>query len=326
MIKKMQQQILFLIFICLIGLSPAWGQGSGYIYTSTYSIWPSMPGSPMPVRTYLSCYDIFTGELLDCAITHKVIGLVEPKENIDNNGGHTHNYDTRPFIDPRNGILQFFYYDISNGEFVSGVDGDTSPLGVSGPTQRTIVMITHQMPQVAGKIVTESTVTSPSGWECASISFTRTMYKYEYTLNVRIPHLEPLLDPTPEEHYAKSGETNTHPWNHYGATNTLEKLKEIAKAYYKLSGRTLSVNDMSLPKGGLFDFEATWEPPHITHRTGTDADIDRKDISCYDDTELRSAVEKVAGEETRPYLQCENKAGQPVPPNDPTGWFKHIDF
>jgi hypothetical protein len=248
MFKKFQKQFLFLVFICLFSISPAWGQGTGYIYEKTYSIWPSMPNSPATMEMYLSCCDAFTGKLLNCAITHRVIGLVEPKENIVNNGGHTHNYDTRPFIDPRNGTLQFFYYDISKREFVSGVDGDTSPLGVSGKTQNTTVMVSHQMPQVAGKIVAETIVTSPPGWECAYGCFTRNsaksewildvgMYEYVWYLGFYISPFSELLDPSPEEHYVRSGENDTHPWNHYGVTNTIEKLKEIAEEYYDLTDR-----------------------------------------------------------------------------------------
>lgn len=320
MIKKMKRQFLFLALISFFLISPAWGQGTGYIYKRAYSIWPSMPKSPATVEMYLSCCDIFTGKLLDCAITHTVIGLKEPKEDIENNGGHTHNYDTRPFIDPRNGAIQF-----------SGVDRDTSPLGVSGQTQNTIIMVSHQMPQVAGKIVVETIVTSPPTWECAYGCFTRNSAKAEWTLDVGmyeyvwylgfyiLPFSE-LPDPSPEDHYEKlRGHTDTHPVGHYGTTNTIENLKKIAEAYYKLSGRILSVNDMSLPKGGLFDWQATWEPPHITHRTGTDVDINGGVIYCKDNTELKLAVKEVAGEETYPILRCEDTATE-------EGKNYHIDF
>jgi hypothetical protein len=36
---------------------------------------------------------------------------------------------------------------------------------------------------------------------------------------------------------------------------------------------TLGYNDMSLVYGGVFDINATWAPPHITHRVGTNMDF-----------------------------------------------------
>jgi len=125
----------------------------------------------------------------------------------------------------------------------------------------------------------------------------------------------------------------TLPEGHWGTEDTIEKLKEIAEVYYDLTDRILSINDISLPRGGLFDYEETWNPPHAEHRTGTDADINRGQgpnnediIDCYHDKDLRRAVEKVAAGQTRPYLQCENLKRKRVPPNDKSGKFKHIDF
>jgi hypothetical protein len=38
-------------------------------------------------------------------------------------------------------------------------------------------------------------------------------------------------------------------------------------------GEIIYINDMSLPYGGLFDIQGNWRPPHVTHRTGRNADI-----------------------------------------------------
>jgi hypothetical protein len=38
--------------------------------------------------------------------------------------------------------------------------------------------------------------------------------------------------------------------------------------------RLLGVNDMSLPRGGLFDLGGSWHHPHKAHRAGRSADID----------------------------------------------------
>jgi hypothetical protein len=38
-------------------------------------------------------------------------------------------------------------------------------------------------------------------------------------------------------------------------------------------GLYMSFNDMSLPRGGLFDVSGSWTPPHASHRKGTGIDI-----------------------------------------------------
>jgi len=40
-----------------------------------------------------------------------------------------------------------------------------------------------------------------------------------------------------------------------------------------LAQDTLFINDISLPYGGLFDHQATWNVPHATHRIGLDVDV-----------------------------------------------------
>ena len=39
------------------------------------------------------------------------------------------------------------------------------------------------------------------------------------------------------------------------------------------TGILLRVNDMSLPRGGLFDVDNNWTGPHDGHRLGREADI-----------------------------------------------------
>jgi hypothetical protein len=48
----------------------------------------------------------------------------------------------------------------------------------------------------------------------------------------------------------------------------------MAIAYFLFKGSRLGINDMSLPKGGLFDICSTWLPPHKMHRRGTSVDLD----------------------------------------------------
>ena len=47
-------------------------------------------------------------------------------------------------------------------------------------------LIRHRMPQVAGKIVTETTITAPAGWRCLCCCFTNNSSKFRDTLDVGV--------------------------------------------------------------------------------------------------------------------------------------------
>ncbi|HEV2173100.1 MAG TPA: hypothetical protein VGR71_06015, partial [Nitrospira sp.] len=85
------------------------------------------------------------------------------------------------------------------------------------------------------------------------------------------------------------GVTTTHPSNHWGTGAMVSSIRALADALRPIADsiaalpppaspeefpRHLRVNDMSLPEGGLFDFKYSWANPHLTHRSGTDADVD----------------------------------------------------
>ena len=116
------------------------------------------------------------------------------------------------------------------------------------------------------------------------------------------------------------GGTDTHLEGTYGTPETFKTLKNIAQKYFKRTdGRKLSINDLSLPMGGLFDIYNDWVAPHKTHRTGTDADINSEDgggvsTNCNDDQHLHKAVKEVAKGQPRPLFDCRE------------GALKHIDF
>lgn len=308
--------LLIGLFSFIIYADPIWAGGMGYVDRKEIGISPSLPEKPSKVRFWYSCYDIETFQLLDCGFTQKIIGLKEPVSNLENNGGHAHNYDTHPLMEPPSGPLNF----------ENGIDTDHTPFGVAGQTLNTIAAVTHPIPYISGKIVSESTVTAPWRWSCVYNCYTYNSWKYEYTYDVGISGLE-ALPASGDHHVVVRGGTATHPQGTSGTPETVETLNIIAEKYFILTdGRKLSVNDISLPMGGLFDHKATWVPPHKTHRTGTDADINRAQIDCYYDKKLRKAVEYVADDEDRPYLQCEDDQFRPVPEDDSTGKYKHIDF
>ncbi|MDQ7773870.1 MAG: hypothetical protein RDU13_10135 [Elusimicrobiales bacterium] len=96
---------------------------------------------------------------------------------------------------------------------------------------------------------------------------------------VSVPGLE-RLGPGPD--YYLSGETPTHPSNHYGTELLRGEIPNIARAYTDIYGAFLRVDDMSLINGGLFDVCGNWNTSgcprnpgggHSTHREGRNADF-----------------------------------------------------
>ena len=70
-----------------------------------------------------------------------------------------------------------------------------------------------------------------------------------------------------------------HPKVHYGTPAMLQGIRELAKAFFNEYNKKVEVNDMSLPKGGLFDLNGDWTIPHRTHRAGINADIQTRKMS-----------------------------------------------
>lgn len=83
---------------------------------------------------------------------------------------------------------------------------------------------------------------------------------------------------------------------YFGSERALYFIPRIAKVFFIMNkgARLLSLNDMSLPKGGLFDNGADWTAGvgHQTHREGNDVDINTKgSVPCIQDQALRLAVD-----------------------------------
>lgn len=331
MIKKYLQYILFGFIGLLFSISPAYSYYGGYTNERYFIIPPSSPGSPSYTGSSPTCYCMVFrpgyAEIVecDCTFTYKVIGLKTPMEDSNNNGGHNHNFDTHPVIEPSN----------ANGKLQAFPEGAAEWLDsekhwyVKGHTLYNPLWIIYPLPQVAGSIEREIIVTSPPGWACGGGCWTDDSRRYLDRINVGIEGLLRFED-SGEHHVVVRGGTDTHLEGAYGKPDTVKKLKEIAYEYFDITDRKLSINDISLPKGGLFDYKNNWAAPHQTHRTGTDVDINRTDggnvyTNCWADRELKRAVEKIADKKSRPRLKCENAVlmGGLIIWEDV---YKHIDF
>lgn len=49
----------------------------------------------------------------------------------------------------------------------------------------------------------------------------------------------------------------------------------LGAMYRSQTGELLRITDMNLFKGGVLDIYGNWTNPHVTHRTGNNADISR---------------------------------------------------
>lgn len=74
------------------------------------------------------------------------------------------------------------------------------------------------------------------------------------------------------------GSTGTHPSNHWGAPVLNNAVTAITQQYHaefscRSNYQIVGVNDMALPNGGVFDYQATWIPPHNYHDRGRSVDF-----------------------------------------------------
>ena len=230
--------------------------------------------------TAFACISIYDGSFLDCRFEMKILGLKEAVQDSENNGGHSHNFDTHPL-----GKLKWSSQQGKN---------------VAGQTGNDWVYISHYLPEVSGVIETQADLYTPPGWYCVAdcLDNTRSGWRWITTLNIGVPELNQLPASTA---YVKSRSSDTAHVNENafaGTSGAIENLMKIANRYKTFSGSNLSVNDMSLPKGGLFDWKAKngsniWQSPHSYHRTGESVDINKTDGDCLENKDLLKAVNKV---------------------------------
>ncbi|MBI2069557.1 MAG: penicillin-insensitive murein endopeptidase [Elusimicrobia bacterium] len=159
-------------------------------------------------------------------------------QGVFNTGGHIHN-TTRP-IGKINGQTQ--------GSFTIGASSQTTLTYVSGEV---------------------------SGQEMIEFAIDGKTQKAKEFVDVRVDGLRRLPKQGPN-HIASSND-NLHPEYTYGTQAFIDTLNIIATEYkVRTSSLVISINDMSLINGGLFDIDSNWSASprgHVSHRTGEDVDI-----------------------------------------------------
>jgi hypothetical protein len=154
-------------------------------------------------------------------------------------GGHSHDDGNRP-----------------GGSF-QPQSGNTGPGG--------LLQVTYTAPQVAGLI--NVTVV------CTSILCSPFIGRVDVSIDLVAVTAGTLI-----------GDTQQHPSNHWGTPSLAQAVTDLENLYEARFNSSLQFNDSSLQWGGLFDCGANappcrataqpWFPPHLSHRWGTDQDMD----------------------------------------------------
>jgi hypothetical protein len=289
-------------FLSIIWAGNAWSShNTGVIQFHFAKMLPSKYKN----RTHISerktkhiCYagDREDNRPLNCSFSYEVLGLTQPVTAIENNGGHTHDYETRPLLYPTNSNLIY-----------TGVDYDDDGLRVQSITDYRMVddaiPVKYQMPETAGNISTVSTIEFPPNWYCLTdcytensiLSLTYIDIGSDETLMVlpqnseywvRCTYFHSCVSDTPND-------AESHPRMFHGRRELLSAITRISALYRdkmasnsnSVLGEKLRIGDIGLPRGGLFDIQkdsnpdpdaidhAPWTPPHSSHRKGENADI-----------------------------------------------------
>lgn len=245
--------------------------------------------------TSISCYDDFTFELLACPYSYQLVGVdaltdpliqnqlsfFPPFTELQQFGGHEHDQNTHPF----------YWLMPPATSPITAIGGEyqyQSPTTVSGNTFFSTAKLTFSAPEVAGTIWERIDIGTPPGWYCIWPCYTTTDSLFHSTYFVGYQGFD-QLNPTPRgpTNYVVIRNPDTaHPDTNatWGDAYTIKQLEIIANIYQRLTGDQLSINDMSLPYGGVFDIGAitpgsvhTWQPPHKGHRVGFAFDVNTQD-------------------------------------------------
>lgn len=240
---------------------------------------------------YLGCFDTSGHPLANWTIT------VSNLQHDADTGGH----------------LSQYHPASTAGAVVGTMDLGTGITGANG-----WLYVHYTMPEAAGTVSFTVTCTAPfpqSGQNSAQVS--------------ENAEVDGLVSLSSGQGYVVQGPIPAyHSDNSYVVPGFAALLQEIpanftqALAYFDLAtGQTLqsvtiTYTSESLPSGGLFDYNATWAPPHRTHRQGTEADLYVGNLPANLRTFLRAAV-------------LASGLGTPVPGEDPntlTANHWHVTF
>lgn len=243
---------------------------------------------PSPGDYPFVCDDVTTGALLSCPYTYRLVGVDfgtdpfvtfnPPLTNVDSYGGHDHNLDSHPFYWVANASDPLSYPHDAIQVLNSGPFTRPDSLTVRGNTQNQETSLRIIMPEAAGSIWVDLIVGSPPGYVCIGVCWTSTESRSHITYLVQTEgFVQVPLQGTDYAVVRTTDFSHTDANATWALPGTITQLLTVAQKYHVATMRTLSINDMSLPKGGLFDIGSDWSPPHISHRDGKAFDVNKCD-------------------------------------------------
>ena len=206
-------------------------------------------------------------------------------------GGHVHGDHGTESLVPRQELQGTFYDQNGNGPFLT-LTTDASGMAFVDS------LVTSQ---ISGTyLITAYLLSDPS-------------IKDTVNLNVQIPGLVNFANwsvqsfpfyPIAFTLYQSDNGRNNHPANDYCTVAMVDNLFLATLDFYmwtaSLEGgglpTVLSLNDMSLPWGGVFDIDDDWQPSHQFHRIGHSVDINKSGtFQKYDSTHPKKPIMTALG-------------------------------
>lgn len=243
---------------------------------------PEVNADRYPFRT--GCYDIGTGLTGDCRETWILYFSTEgvAEEDLDYwTGAHLHSREAGDHPRASIGEIQLDFMaepSARSGEWqTEGVAHNGSILipEASGVSR---AIIYYVAPRGYKCVPDETWVRDPADTTCRACMGT-------FLVEVHVEGLEPLPE---SEWYEVQSNPHAHTAGSqfHGTPEMNKKLADLAKQYVQWyqekHGDTpiqVSFNDLSLPWGGIYDYDQTsrWDCPHALHRVGRSADVNTRD-------------------------------------------------
>ena len=156
----------------------------------------------------------------------------------------------------------------TGGHHHGGRTRNTNAVGVFSPTEITFgdnypqdIPITYTLPDVSGSVYAgfiSSDRNDAAG--IITITFSEGFVLLSASNNLRL-----------------KAPTKTHPSPYWVTPAMRSALNKLANGYAARTKKYITITDASLEHGGLFDYKATWLPPHQLHRDGQTVDIRNRD-------------------------------------------------
>lgn len=279
--KKLSYLVLMCCSCCVLAW-PAIGTAKGVKLQKTVTVPPSGRDTPSIMRASVACYSLKDMTPLNCHFEYELDGFLD-QESAANNGGHVGHSGERPFS----------YKDEQWDR--GGTTVRLGPYHIEGYTRPQASWVEYKVPSASAKLKADMIVTTPEGWYCVKNCWSGNTIWDELTIDVGVKGLVRLE--TSESIALARGGKKTHPEGQYGRPAAIALLKKVADYYKQKTDEQLSVNDLSLPKGGFFDLEFNWDDSakkdHEFHRHGVDADINQRGAwPCDLDDDLFEAADE----------------------------------